>query len=215
MGLFDELLNDVGAHVAAIFPAQPPAIRAAVDSVARALLGDAHAAARIAELGARAPHMQPLFGAVHRRLMDHPNFQHALYAAHLHRHPLAPHHPKARVIGRGVQLTMHALEEALPGLLLAANAATREEATGPHTGRLHGSADGGVPHVHARASHGSRHGPDWRRHHLEPEPRELWEGPWGWGADAILDEREELGDLVSPDDQEPEWNEVRSWGARD
>jgi hypothetical protein len=110
---------------------------------------------------------------------------------------------------------MHAIDEALPGFLLAANDAKREDAIRQQTGRLHGAADGGVHHVHARASHAPRHGPDWRHHHHEPEPRVVWEGPWGWGADYILDEREELGDLVSPNDQEPEWDEVRAWGARD
>jgi hypothetical protein len=146
--------------------------------------------------------------------MDHPSFQHALYATHLHRHPLPPSHPKARVIHQGVDQAMRAIDEALPGFLLAANAA-RHETSGAETGRLHGSAHGGVHRIHARSAHGSRHGEGWRHHHTEPEPRVLWEGPWGWGADYILDEREELGDVVSPDDREPEWDEERAWGARD
>ena len=35
----------------------------------------------------------------------------------------------------------------------------------------------------------------------------LWGGPFGWGADYLLDEAEELGDVESPDDGEPEWGD--------
>jgi hypothetical protein len=215
MGPFDEVLNDVGAHVAAMFPAPPPAIRAAVDNVARALLGESQAAARISTLAARAPRLQSLFGAVHRGLLDHPHFQHALHAAHLHRHPLAPSHPQARAIHLGVREAMHGIDTALPGFLHAVNTAKREEALRHEAGRLHGTAHGGAHHMHARPSHGTRHGHGWRHLHPEPPPRVFWEGPWGWGADYILDEREELGDVATPDDGEPEWREGAPGPGRD
>jgi hypothetical protein len=214
MGFFDEVLDEVGASVAGMFAAPPPAIRAAVESVSRALLGEPDAVLRIRSLAARSPRVQTLFGAVHRRLMDHPSFKHALSAVHLHRRPVPPSHPKARVIRRGVKHTVHAIDAALPGFLQAVNTAKREEAIRQEAGRLHGGFHGGAHHVDAHAAHGTRHGPGWRHVHAGP-PRVFWEGPWGWGADYILDEREELGDVPSPDDQEPEWDRQRTWDAGD
>jgi hypothetical protein len=215
MGFFDQVLHDVGASVAGVFDAPPPAIRAAVESAARALLGETQSAARIRKVAEGSPPVQRLFGVVHRRLMNHPGFQHALSAAQLHGEPLPASHPKAHVIRRGVKDTLHAVDDALPGLLRALNAAKRQAAILHEAGRLHGGAFGGARQVRAVPSHGTRHGLGWRHRHPEPPPRVFWEGPWGWGADYILDEREELGDVLSPDDGEPEWYPGRTWGAGD
>jgi hypothetical protein len=214
MSVFEEMLNDVGAHVAATFSARPPAIHAAVDSVARALLGDRLAASRIRRLAVRLPHTQPLLGAVHRRLMDHPQFRHALCATQLHRRPLPPSHPKAAIIRQGVRETLHDVDDALPGFLLAVNHVKRQDAIRHAAGRLHGPAHGGAHHVYAHPSHRARPGSPWRPEPPSP-PRAYWEGPIGWGAEDIQDEREELEDAASPDDREPEWEGDGRWGAGD
>jgi hypothetical protein len=214
MGSFNEVLNDVGAHVAGMADAPPPAIRSAVEHVSRALLGEPFAAARLRSLADRSARVQQLFGLVHRHLMQHPVFQHALSAAHLHRYPLPSHHPKALAIRQGVKDAMHAIEEALPGHLQAVNTAKREEALQHEVGRLHGAAPGDARHLHVEPTHGSRHGDGWRHVYYGP-PRAYWEGPWGLGADYLLDERNELEDAHSPDDTEPEWHRGRTWGAGD
>jgi hypothetical protein len=79
-------------------------------------------------------------------------------------------------------------------------------------GRAAHSAPGGVRTIQSQSAHGARHGRGWRRLHPHaPEEEEfLWAGPTGWGADYILDEREELGDEETPDEGEPEWGESRS-----
>ncbi len=214
MGFFDEILNDVGAQVAGAFSAPPPAIHAAVENVSRALLGEPLAAARIRSLAARSPRVQTLLGLVHRRLMEHPSFQHALSAAHLHRYPLPAHHPQAQVIRQGVKETMHAIDATLPGHLQAVNTAKREEAIRQEAGRLHGAAHGGAHRVHAATPADGPHGEGSRHHHHGP-PRAYWEGPWGLGADYLLDERRELEEAPSPDDNEPERHRGHTWGAED
>jgi hypothetical protein len=220
MGLFDDMLVDVGARVAAMHPAPPPAIDAAVKAVARAMLGEPLAAQKVLDLAQRASseRVPSLFGLAFRNLQTHPTFQHALCAAHLHHRPLPPHHPKAQVIGRGVQATMLELDRSLPGLLRALNFAKRERSMFA-AGLVHGSAHGGAHFVRTVSpTHGTRRGPvGWRhRHRRREHPSELfeppavfWGGPWGWGADYILDERDELGDASSPDDHEPEWSRGR------
>jgi hypothetical protein len=200
MGIFDDMFHDVGAVVAGLVTAQPPSILAAVQLATRALLGDKHAGARIRAVSARSPHAQSVFGKIHRSLMEHPTFQHALRAVHLHRRPLPPSHPKAHVIRRGVQETMHAIDVAFPGFLRAANTAKREDARTMATGRLHGGVHGG-PHSHHL---GTWHPTPRRDHHHDLEEGIGWGGPFGWGADYLFDEREELGKVVSPDDEEPE-----------
>jgi hypothetical protein len=213
MGFFEDMLTHVGSVVAGIVPAPPAAIRAAVETTSRALLGERAAAERIRALGARSPRVRGLFGVVHRQLMAQPTFHHCLSAAHLHRQPLPPSHPRAHLIRRGVQSTMHAIDDALPGFLQAANTAKRQDAIRHETGRLHGATPGGARHVMAESSHGGRHGPGWRyqRHrHEHPtevvEPEDVfWGGLEGYGADYLLDEQEELGDVSSPADREPEW----------
>jgi hypothetical protein len=117
MGFFDNILHDVGAQVAAIFPHPPPVIHAAVDTAARALLGQPEARAKVAQLGAGSPVLRDLFGQVHRNLMQHPHFRHALSASELHKRPVHPRHPRAHQITHGVVHTMNALEQSLPGLL--------------------------------------------------------------------------------------------------
>src|SRR5258708_3682980 len=117
MGFFDNILHDVGAQVAAIFPHPPPVIHAAVDTAARALLGQPEARAKIAQLGGGSPVLRDLFGQVHRNLMQHPHFRHALSASELHKRPVHPRHPRAHQITHGVVQTMNALEQSLPGLL--------------------------------------------------------------------------------------------------
>jgi hypothetical protein len=225
MGIFDDMLRDVGASVAAFHPAPPPAVDAAVQAVARAMLGEPLAAQKIRNVTRRSSSLEvpSLFGLAFRRLQAHPTFQHALSAAHLHHRPLPRHHPKAHVIQRGVQETMRELDRSLPGLLQALHFAKSERARlGPGfaAGGVHGpGAHGGAHTVHsAAAPAGTRKGPrGWRHRHRRREhpgevfepPAVFWGGPWGWGVDSILDEREELEEARSPDDLEPDWEHTR------
>ena len=288
MGFFDDILHDVGANLAAVLPHPPEALHAAVQTAARALLGQTDARQKIAELGASSPVMRDLFGQVHRGLMQHPGFLHACSAAELHRRPVHPSHPNAHGIRQSVKDTMHAVDGALPGLLQSLNQAKQSAARlhgrpplptfpapmGAHAmlpspprvaglppgveellpgyahvagmapapyayltggdeyevagaapppsffmddyevGRVHPpGVHGGARHVHAAPSpHGATHGRGWRRvHHHAPEDHGfLWGGPFGWGADYLIDEREELGDQPTPDDGEPEWPRYHS-----
>jgi hypothetical protein len=290
MGFFDDILHDVGSNLAAVLPHPPEALHAAVQTAARALLGQADARRKIAELGARSPVMRELFGHAHRGLMWHPGFLHACSAAELHRHPVHPSHPNAHGIRQSVKDTMRAVDYALPGVLQSINQAKQTAARlrgspvmpalpapfGPQSmlpgfahaagalpsgaeellpgyahvagllgesdesltgaegldedigsaaypaymvddyevGRVHPhGAHGGARHVRAPARpHGATHGRGWRRmHHHAPEDFGfLWGGPFGWGADYLIDEREELGDQPTPDDGEPEWPRYHS-----
>jgi hypothetical protein len=225
MEFFENLLHDVGATVAGTSPHPPEVINAAVETTARALLGQRSARAKVARLGKSSPELRQLFGQVHRKLMAHPHFQHTLSAAELHKRPRPEHqhHPRAAEIAHGVVQTMNAAEGSLPGLLEDLGRAKLSVAhdefevageTAYDVGARHpafrvgAGAHAHAPHAAPRhVAHAAPRAAQMRHHrHPHPEPVNVfWGGPWGYGGDYLFDEREELEDHDSPADTEPEW----------
>jgi hypothetical protein len=238
MGFFDDIVHTVGASLAAVFPHPPPAIHAAANTMLQAMLGDPHAHAKVAELSHRNPALARLFAQAHERFTVLPAFWHRA-EAYAHGveggwlpHPAAPPHapmlrpsavhggPLHHPLASGDARARAAQEAALSAIY--AHMPFGMVRTAPHvppprsvSGRATHSAHGGVPTFRRHSPHGSRHGSEWRgrQDHAPEHERSLWAGPWGWGADYLLDESEELADVPTPDDGEPEWGESRnaSW----
>ncbi len=241
MGFFDDIVHTVGASLAALFPHPPPVIHAAASTMLRAMVGDPQAHAKVTELARRSPPMAELLSHAHERFAQLPAFwQRAEAYARAADRGLLPH-PRAprpapwlrSAPGGSDPLAYHRL--ALRPAPAAAEHQAALSAILAHMpfGMIR-TARVGLPAAHAsgRAAHGAhggartfrqpplrgaRHGQGWRRlNDGAPEhERSRWAGPWGWGADYLLDERDELGDLDTADEGEPEWGESRrsSWMA--
>jgi len=191
VGLFDDMLQSVSHVVSAFLPTHPKsAVDSAVHLVARAHAGHPDAQEHVQRLAARSPSLGSLFGHVSDILQRHP-----LYAGfracgpHAMTPPPASPHPGPLAAAPSHGFPVAPLHPGAHGQLVHGHET-------PHTAGVQGF-------VHPRgrpAFHGQRgphfHGRDWSA---------TWGGPFGWGAQWLAAETEELGALESPEAQgEPE-----------
>ena len=182
----DDLLHSVGMQLAPYAPHPPEVVHAAAKTALDAALGskEAQLVVRNASLN---PPLRSLLGAAFRLLRTHPDFWSQLYLQASRVAPLPESHPWAPSIA-------HVAAQVPPVVDPATATAPASIVTG---GR------GGGRVRHSRRGHGGAIG---RPRRLHPGVADDWAegGPYGEGAVYIIDEQNQLEDVDSPVDSEPE-----------
>jgi hypothetical protein len=190
MGLFDDMLQSVSRVVASILPGHPPhVVDSAVQLVARAHAGHPDAQHRLRTLAARSPRLATLLARTSETLERHPHYP-GFRACGSRAMPAPPSAHPAHAAG----LPSHGFPVAPLHPSAYAQLVHSDEV--PHAVGIQGfSHPRGGPGFHGRR------GPHFHGRDFSAS----WGGPFGWGAQWLAAETEELGALESPEAQgEPE-----------